>query len=45
MTMFAYGWANQVTPGMAGPKPVGLQARLAELAPPAPVTPPRQPAS
>jgi len=45
MTMFAYGWANQVTPGMAGHKPVGLQARLAELAPPAPATPPRQPAS
>jgi paraquat-inducible protein A len=47
MTMFAYGWANQVTPGMARPqaKPVGLQARLAELAPPPPVTPPRQPAS
>jgi paraquat-inducible protein A len=48
MTMFAYGWANQVTPGMARhqAKPVGLQARLAELAPPPPVTtPPRQPAS
>ncbi|HJZ44313.1 MAG TPA: paraquat-inducible protein A [Hyphomicrobiaceae bacterium] len=46
MTMFAYGWANQVTPGMAGHKPVGLQARLAELAPPAPATTtPRQPAS
>ena len=40
MTMFAYGWANQVTPGMAGPKPVGLQARLAELTPPAPTAPP-----
>jgi paraquat-inducible protein A len=47
MTMFAYGWANQVTPGMARPqpKPVGLQARLAELAPPPPVAPPHQPAS
>jgi paraquat-inducible protein A len=47
MTMFAYGWANQVTPGMARsqPKPVGLQARLAELAPPAPVAPPHQPAA
>jgi paraquat-inducible protein A len=45
MTMFAYGWANQVTPGMAGPKPVGLQARLAELAPPAPVPPSRRSAS
>jgi paraquat-inducible protein A len=43
MTMFAYGWANQVTPGIAGPKPVGLQARLAELAPPA--NPPRERAS
>jgi paraquat-inducible protein A len=42
MTMFAYGWANQVTPGMADPKPVGLQARLAELAPPTPTEPPRQ---
>jgi paraquat-inducible protein A len=47
MTMFAYGWANQVTPGMARqhPKPAGLQARLAELAPPPPIAPPRQPAS
>jgi len=34
MTMFAYGWANQVTPGVAGPRPATLQARLAELAPP-----------
>ena len=36
MTMLAYGWANSVTPGLAaGAKPVGLQSRLAELAPPA----------
>jgi len=36
MTMFAYGWANSVTPGLANPvKPVSLQARLAGLAPPA----------
>ena len=35
MTMFAYGWANSVTPGLANPaKPVSLQARLAKLAPP-----------
>jgi len=35
MTMFAYGWANSVTPGLVNPaKPVSLQARLAELAPP-----------
>jgi paraquat-inducible protein A len=35
MTMLAYGWANSVTPGLAtGPKPVSLQSRLAELAPP-----------
>ena len=42
MTMFAYGWANSVTPGIAAPKPVSLQARLAELAPapPMPVVPP-----
>jgi hypothetical protein len=45
MTMFAYGWANQITPGLADAKPLGLQARLAELelAPPAPAAPPRQP--
>jgi len=30
MTMLAYGWANSVTPGLA-PKPVSLQARLADL--------------
>jgi len=35
MTMFAYGWANSVTPGLANaPRPVSLQARLAKLAPP-----------
>jgi paraquat-inducible protein A len=36
MTMLAYGWANSVTPGLgtAPPKPLSLQARLAELAPP-----------
>jgi paraquat-inducible protein A len=35
MTMFAYGWANSVTPGLANaPKPLSLQARLAKLAPP-----------
>ena len=35
MTMFAYGWANSVTPGLVNPaKPVSLQARLAKLAPP-----------
>jgi hypothetical protein len=33
MTVFAYGWANSVTPGAV--KPPSLQARLAELAPPA----------
>jgi paraquat-inducible protein A len=45
MTMFAYGWANQITPGLADAKPLGLQARLAELelSPPAPAAPPRQP--
>jgi paraquat-inducible protein A len=32
MTMFAYGWANQVTPGL-GEKPVSLRERLADLAP------------
>jgi|SoiMethySBSTD1v2_1073268.scaffolds.fasta_scaffold115289_5 paraquat-inducible protein A len=49
MTMLAYGWANSVTPGLAAspPRPsVSLQARLAELAGPAPpmpvVPPPRQ---
>ncbi len=36
MTMLAYGWANQVTPGIGAPKPVTLQARLAELTPPTP---------
>ena len=36
MTMFAYGWANQVTPP-ATPKPVSLQQRLAELTPTAPI--------
>ncbi len=37
MTMLAYGWANSVTPGLGSPpKPISLQARLAELAPPAP---------
>jgi paraquat-inducible protein A len=35
MTMFAYGWANSVTPGI-GARPHSLQARLAELG--APVT-------
>jgi len=34
MTMLAYGWANSVTPGLSVRKPVSLQARLAELAPP-----------
>jgi paraquat-inducible protein A len=35
MTMFAYGWANSVTPGLADArKPLSLQARLAKLAPP-----------
>jgi paraquat-inducible protein A len=36
MTMLAYGWANSVTPGLAvaQPKPITLQERLAELAPP-----------
>ncbi|HWB44143.1 MAG TPA: paraquat-inducible protein A [Hyphomicrobiaceae bacterium] len=33
MTMFAYGWANSVTPGI-GVKPPSLQARLAELSGP-----------
>jgi len=32
--MLAYGWANSVTPGLTLPKPVSLQARLAQLAPP-----------
>jgi paraquat-inducible protein A len=42
MTMLAYGWANQVTPGATQPKPPpSLQARLAELA----STPPRKQAS
>lgn len=36
MTMFAYGWANSVTPGAAPPAGGTLQARLAELAPPDP---------
>jgi paraquat-inducible protein A len=36
MTMLAYGWANSVTPGLGGPKPARLQARIAELAPTAP---------
>ncbi|MBX9589154.1 MAG: paraquat-inducible protein A [Hyphomonadaceae bacterium] len=31
MTMFAYGWANSVGPGVS--QPASLQARLAELAP------------
>jgi paraquat-inducible protein A len=35
MTMLAYGWANSVTPGLGAARPVSLQARLAELAPPA----------
>jgi paraquat-inducible protein A len=35
MTMFGYGWANQA-PGASTVKPVSLQQRLAELAPPAP---------
>jgi paraquat-inducible protein A len=35
MTMFAYGWANQVTPGIAQrSRARSLQTRLAELAPP-----------
>jgi paraquat-inducible protein A len=42
MTMLAYGWANSVTPGLA-PKPVSLQARLANLA--SPTGEPRQRAS
>ena len=45
MTMLAYGWANSVTPGLSARKPAGLQARLAELAPPSPmpvVPPPRE---
>jgi paraquat-inducible protein A len=41
MTMFAYGWANQVTPGSASSKPVSLQERLAELAPTAAPAPKR----
>ena len=45
MTMLAYGWANQVTPVAARPKPPpGLQARLAELASP-PTQQPRKQAS
>jgi paraquat-inducible protein A len=46
MTMLAYGWANSVTPGLtaAPPKPISLQARLAELAPPT-AADPRQRAS
>jgi paraquat-inducible protein A len=36
MTMFAYGWANSVTPGIAQHQGDSLQARLAELAPPEP---------
>jgi paraquat-inducible protein A len=45
MTMLAYGWANSVTPGLTtgGPRPVSLQARLAQLA--APSAGPRQRAS
>ena len=45
MTMLAYGWANSVTPGLGSvpPKPLSLQARLAELTPPA--SEPRQHAS
>jgi paraquat-inducible protein A len=35
MTMFGYGWANQA-PGARAPKPVSLQQRLAEIAPPPP---------
>src|SRR6476469_1193919 len=42
MTMLAYGWANSVTPGLAGPKPISLQSRLAELAPPATQEPQRR---
>jgi len=34
MTMFAYGWANSVTPGLSAPKPARLQSRHAELTPP-----------
>jgi paraquat-inducible protein A len=35
MTMLAYGWANSMSPGVAGPhKPVSLQDRLASLPPP-----------
>ena len=46
MTMLAYGWANSVTPGLGSvpPKPLSLQARLAELSPPA-AAEPRQHAS
>jgi paraquat-inducible protein A len=45
MTMLSYGWANSVTPGLGppAPKPLGLQQRLAEIAPTGPH--PRQPAS
>jgi paraquat-inducible protein A len=42
MTMLAYGWANSVTPGLTGPKPISLQSRLAELAPPATSQQPHQ---
>ena len=42
MTMFGYGWANQVTPA-ASQKPISLQERLAELTPP--VAPVRKRAS
>ena len=46
MTMLAYGWANSVTPGLGSvpPKPLSLQARLAELSPPT-AAEPRQHAS
>jgi paraquat-inducible protein A len=44
MTMFAYGWANSVTPGLASAprsagaqaRSAGLQARIAEMAPSTP---------
>jgi paraquat-inducible protein A len=36
MTMFAYGWANSVGP--AQPQSASLQARLAELSQPTPIT-------
>ena len=42
MTMFAYGWANSVNPGVA--RPASLQARLATLTP-GTTTEPRQRAS